>query len=137
MDLKKTRSNTLGRLSTSKGGQGRATQSTPKSSEGDQANTNATNANVEPATSEDENGEIQSTWYNNEKEKRTSKGKLMRKRLRRSPRFAKEEHERLDRNEDVTTIIRGVEKDREEDEVQPVYGLGVQKNPFQRKPTSS
>ena len=56
----------------------------------------------------------------------------MRKMFKRSPRFTEEQHERIDRIEDVATIIRGVEKDREEDEVQPVYGLGVQKKPISK-----
>jgi len=60
--LKKTRSNTPGTLSTSESGQGKATQATPKSEGGQANNSNVTNANVEVATSEGEDGEIQSIW---------------------------------------------------------------------------
>ena len=132
--LKNTRNNNPGRLSTSEGGQARNTQATPMpSSEGGQATPNPTKANMDKATSEGEDGDIQSNWYNNEREKITQSGKPMKKRLRRSPRFTKEQHERLDNIENMTTTIRGVEKDREENEVRTIYGLGVQKKPILNK----
>ena len=122
--LRNTRNNIPGRLPTSEGGQARVTQATPlASSEGGTAEPNQTNENEELATSEGEDGEVQSNWYNSDREKR----KQRKKSVRRSPRFSKQQQERLDKIEDMTTTITGAERDKEEDEVQPIYGLGIQK----------
>ena len=122
--LRNTRSNIPGRLPTSEGGQARVTQATPlASSEGGTAEPKQTNENEELATSEGEDGELQSSWYSKDREKRTQR----KNNVRRSPRFSKQQNERLDRIEKVTTTISGTERDKEEDEVQPIYGLGIQK----------
>ena len=122
--LRNTRNNIPGRLPTSEGGQARVTQATPlASSEGDKAIPDPTKENMDIATSEGEDGEIKSSWYNNDREKRIQRKKS----VRRSPRFSKQQNERLDKIEKVTTTMSGAERDKEENEVQPIYGLGTQK----------
>ena len=75
--LRNTRSNIPGRLPTSEGGQARVTQATPlASSEGDTAEPIQANENEELATSEGEDGEVQSSWYNKDREKRTQRKKV-------------------------------------------------------------